>query len=629
MNSLVQSVIPMSQFFANPLNLHPAFHFFRCLPKSIIQGVVIVFCGFIFGTASAQTPVSIDSLVADSPPGEVKLQWLQNEQYRYTLYWSTRSTTADALTNFYRLTEHDTDIDSPYFFGPFPRETTVYWSLWAHKDGQPYQHSTGQTWVSEDGLTVESANVGGPQWHLFKPISITFTQIIQSLDTGTLTIQPTKADFSNQYQYSASAFKVLASSGFIRINNRTLSINPNAFYRSGVNRIGTNLRFDTEYEIRLDRLIAGAANQAKMHDYRLITFRTPPLSLFSSQTLQIEQGVATIDPALGPDEKQRLDFSRQQHKKYVLDQQLRTFRGRGVNIAVMDEGILKRDITNHSVAWRLKQIDDQFLRPLGQSQPYNHGTLMARFMLDYAPLATLLDFHIFAGPAHTHYFIQKQFNELNIPPYFYANLARSLGADILNVSLISPQVSHRLEDWAEAIHDGLVVSKSLGNNFDHPNVWHKQQCLDPANLLPYFYDLKSADGAIVTLQAAYFNNVEYKTIRARADDAKSYTLTVLETGLGATSQAAATFSGILATLMEASRYYNRSYTPKQIVALLFETAIDIGEPGVDDLFGHGLIDLEAALVRIENGHAPSSYLYHSLSPHHPFTNFRCSSPPPS
>ncbi len=57
-----------------------------------------------------------------------------------------------------------------------------------------------------------------------------------------------------------------------------------------------------------------------------------------------------------------------------------------------------------------------------------------------------------------------------------------------------------------------------------------------------------------------------------------------------TSMATPIVSGALAILKGAFPHL----TNQQVVQILFETATDLGEPGVDDIYGHGLVNLEAA-----------------------------------
>ena len=57
-----------------------------------------------------------------------------------------------------------------------------------------------------------------------------------------------------------------------------------------------------------------------------------------------------------------------------------------------------------------------------------------------------------------------------------------------------------------------------------------------------------------------------------------------------TSFAAPVISGAIATIKEAFPYMNAT----QITELLFTTATDLGEPGVDTVYGWGLLDMEKA-----------------------------------
>ncbi len=63
-------------------------------------------------------------------------------------------------------------------------------------------------------------------------------------------------------------------------------------------------------------------------------------------------------------------------------------------------------------------------------------------------------------------------------------------------------------------------------------------------------------------------------------------------GLAGTSMAAPVVSGSLAMIMSAFP----NLTPQQAVHILFETATDLGAPGVDEIYGHGLVNLEAATM---------------------------------
>ena len=73
--------------------------------------------------------------------------------------------------------------------------------------------------------------------------------------------------------------------------------------------------------------------------------------------------------------------------------------------------------------------------------------------------------------------------------------------------------------------------------------------------------------------------------------------------MNGTSQAAPVITGSVAVLMGAYPYLSS----QDIVSILFETARDIGAPGVDEVFGHGLMDLKAATEPVGELWLPTQY----------------------
>lgn len=61
-----------------------------------------------------------------------------------------------------------------------------------------------------------------------------------------------------------------------------------------------------------------------------------------------------------------------------------------------------------------------------------------------------------------------------------------------------------------------------------------------------------------------------------------------------TSFAAPVVSAAIAVIREAELAKNHQMDAESITSLLFETAADLGEVGVDEIYGHGMLDLEAA-----------------------------------
>jgi len=78
-------------------------------------------------------------------------------------------------------------------------------------------------------------------------------------------------------------------------------------------------------------------------------------------------------------------------------------------------------------------------------------------------------------------------------------------------------------------------------------------------------------------------------------------LTNIYCSKGGTSMATPTVSGIVALLVERYRTSNNGITPTPdiIKALLVNTASDLGRPGPDYLYGHGLVNAEAAVNVID------------------------------
>jgi len=80
-------------------------------------------------------------------------------------------------------------------------------------------------------------------------------------------------------------------------------------------------------------------------------------------------------------------------------------------------------------------------------------------------------------------------------------------------------------------------------------------------------------------------------------------------GGAGTSAATAVTSGAIATIMSSSP----ELTAEQAVQILFMTATDLGEPGVDPEFGHGLINLQAALAPIGGWYVPIKHVSKDVS----------------
>ncbi len=250
---------------------------------------------------------------------------------------------------------------------------------------------------------------------------------------------------------------------------------------------------------------------------------------------------------------------------------------------------------------------------------YNHGTQMARYMLNYAPKVNIYD----SG---------RKTPILGYFPGYPLDIAASNPIDILSLSgsgLTDDEVRSTEEGKLKDLIDkGLVLSISLGNTSTTTNEVPDCGYGDEALFTPYIHDLSSSSGGIITLQAVVGGPLTstyeptYESLRTLAGSyAKYYTLSILETGSGATSQATATFSGIMALMIEANTKYNRTYTNKELLGLIVDTAQYLNSSGVidttadsdavDNVFGHGLVNIEAALQAVEDGSTPVYDLYSS------------------
>ncbi len=301
--------------------------------------------------------------------------------------------------------------------------------------------------------------------------------------------------------------------------------------------------------------------------------------------------------------------------------------GNDINVAIVDLQIYNNSLVDKAVVYRSYPIEDEMfvtkdkIAPLTQDIAsvlplYNHGTQMARYMLNYAPRINIFNF-----------------NKLGLMEDIFPDslTAATIMDPTLNIDIASfSGSSDAIEKLAEGVHDGLIVSRSIGNDLTIKNTFDDYKHKDV--LLPHYSPFLTGDnketikGAYVTLQGALFNdyrlingpvdlclNTAY-CVRSEAGDARYYTLSIIENGNGATSEATATFSGMVALMLEANKKYERNLTPRQVVEIMFQTAIDIGEPGVDSIYGWGVPDLGAALEVIKTNAPITFSLYEVMEP---------------
>jgi len=301
--------------------------------------------------------------------------------------------------------------------------------------------------------------------------------------------------------------------------------------------------------------------------------------------------------------------------------------GNDINVAIVDLQIYKNSLVDKAVVYRSYPLEDEMfvkkdrIAPLTQDIEsvlplYNHGTQMARYMLNYAPKINIFNFN--KDGLMNDIFLDSLTAETIMDPTLKIDIASFSGS------------SDAIEQLAEGVHEGLIVSRSLGNYQNIKNTFDDYQHKDV--LLPHYSPFLTGDnketikGAYITLQGVLFNdyrlingpidsclNTAY-SLRSEAGDARYYTLSIIENGNGATSEATATFSGMAALMLEANKKYKRNLTPRQVVEIMFQTAIDIGEPGVDSIYGWGVPDLGAALEVIKTNAPITFSLYKVMEP---------------
>jgi len=172
--------------------------------------------------------------------------------------------------------------------------------------------------------------------------------------------------------------------------------------------------------------------------------------------------------------------------------------------------------------------------------------------------------------------------------YAVAQGARVINYSVGGVPAISPALENAL---ARAVDAGVVVVFAAGNDGGaEPTL--------PAR----FAGGDRADGRAIAV-GAVDANTDLAAFSNRAGDAKDAFVVAPGVGVLApargggtglftgTSFAAPHISGAAAIVLDAAPFLS----PDEAVALLLETATDLGEPGVDEVYGHGLVNLAAAL----------------------------------
>ena len=419
-----------------------------------------------------------------------------------------------------------------------------------------------------------------------------------------------------------------------------------------------NLPFNTEISLEID-FISSRNREKTMVSFTTINFpevneNIREKSVFTNNITQLiskiienlsksetkvnsdfEQWVNQIKwPSLNNEQKNKMKDNKEAHGlSYAVNREV---YGKSVRLLVAGSTILKSSSVYQSVVWKTFDFEDEILqlkayhehengdhtykeapnlRNLEEYSLYNGATEMARHIVSYAPKVDIYNYNF------RDRFIRTKKELLRKIDFIHDVLIKE-EIDIVSLPIAGGEIFEVLSNPPEylknIIDNGLVLSVPLGNEMELRNVQNSCAVGNEILFLPYIYNLKNSNGGIIAVQAVRTDTNEMGIVgtkylaRTHAGDARHYTLSVMETGKEGTMEASAIFAGIMALMIEANKKYEKNYTNRELLEILIETAKDIGIVGVDDLFGHGLVNVEAAMDRLENGKPPTYKLYNSL-----------------
>jgi hypothetical protein len=183
--------------------------------------------------------------------------------------------------------------------------------------------------------------------------------------------------------------------------------------------------------------------------------------------------------------------------------------------------------------------------------------------------------------------------------------ARTHGARVINLSLGGPGQESILFEQAlsRAVSAGIVVAASAGNDSG----------ADPDYPARYAVDGRFGNGVVAVGAVNSSSSLSSFSNKAGVA-AQGYLVAPGEKVVTAcdrsgdcwqfdgTSAAAPHVSGALALLLQAFP----NLTGQDAVRLLFDTATDLGDPGVDPVYGHGLVNLQRAFQPVGTLSVPTS-----------------------
>ncbi len=297
----------------------------------------------------------------------------------------------------------------------------------------------------------------------------------------------------------------------------------------------------------------------------------------------------------------------------------RGYTGSGVTVAVIDSGVdlSHPDLVNNIVSGGIDVFDnDSNPNPEGQGPARSHGTAVAGIIaasvngsgiVGVAPDAGILA--IRAGDSSG---AVGNGTDIIVPSAL--NAAVESGARVINNSwgasiaiddplvdrdLIAQLIPNQLEAHANAVDNDIITVFAAGNEGipevsltagipvyfpEFEPLWLAVVSVDSSNTISSFsnrcgiaqaFCLAAPGEAVITTAAS--NDV-------LDEDRDRYI------PLDGTSFAAPHVAGAAAVLLQAFP----NLTPEEVVQILLTTADDLGESGVDDVYGHGLINLERA-----------------------------------
>jgi subtilisin family serine protease len=276
---------------------------------------------------------------------------------------------------------------------------------------------------------------------------------------------------------------------------------------------------------------------------------------------------------------------------------------RNITVAVLDSGINFTQTFLQGAYWNNTEevanngIDDDgngFIDDItgwdfvqGDNNPspgHWHGTYVANFIHAVAPNATLMNLRILDD--------NNAFSGSFWPQIVQAvNYAVDMGADIIQISIWNYGVSPSSFQTAlqNALTENVTIVGITGNTWDDSST--------SGVLYPGKFPEVIATSAIGSnLQQTYFSREGPENELC----APGANLPVYESLIGkGTSFAAPHVSGCIALM----KSINQSLTPPDIRQILQTTAIDLGDPGKDNQYGYGLVNVSNA-VRVAAGEDP-------------------------